>query len=115
MRAPPITFERAKALRRTMTRPEVLLWQELRGRRCAGLRFRRQHPIGRYILDFYCAEAKLAVEVDGAVHGSEQQAGHDARRDAWLAERAIRVVRVAARDVMADDGLAAVLAMIAED
>jgi len=112
MRAPPITFERARRLRRTMSLPEVLLWQGLRGHRCAGLRFRRQHPIGPYILDFYCADARLAVEVDGATHDYEERARLDARRDAWLAEQDIRVMRVAARDVLTDEGRAGILQMI---
>jgi very-short-patch-repair endonuclease len=113
MRAPTVTFERARSLRRAMTLPEVLLWQDLRGCRCAGLRFRRQHPIGPYILDFYCAEMRLAVEVDGAAHDHEGQARHDARRDAWLAQRDIRVMRLAARDVLDSDGRRAILDVIA--
>jgi very-short-patch-repair endonuclease len=112
MRAPTITVERARRLRRTMTLPEVLLWQELRSGRCGGLRFRRQHPIGRYILDFYCAAIVLAVEVDGAAHDHEERVGHDARRDAWLADQGITVLRVAARDVLDRDGRDAVVAMI---
>jgi very-short-patch-repair endonuclease len=96
-----------------MTLPEVLLWQDLRNGRCGGLKFRRQHPIGPYILDFYCAEMRLAVEVDGAVHEQKEQAVHDAQRDAWLAERGIRVMRFAARDVLADDERAAIFDMLA--
>src|SRR3954469_10158826 len=68
MRAPLLTFKRARALRRAMTLPEVLLWQALRGGQVGGLRFRRQHPIGHYVLDFYCPALRLAVEVDGAAH-----------------------------------------------
>ena len=62
MRASILTFKRARTLRRKMTLPEVLLWQELRGGRLNGLHFRRQHPVGPYILDFFCAAARLAVE-----------------------------------------------------
>jgi len=54
-----------------MTLPEVVLWQHLRGRHFSGPRFRRQHPAGPYVLDFYCPAAKLAVEIDGYVHGLE--------------------------------------------
>jgi very-short-patch-repair endonuclease len=65
MRAPEKTYERAKRLRRDLSLPEVLLWECLRGGRLQGLRFRRQHPVGPYVLDFYHAQGKLAVEVDG--------------------------------------------------
>ncbi|MEJ1968138.1 MAG: DUF559 domain-containing protein [Rhizomicrobium sp.] len=65
VRAPILTFKRARALRRKMTLPEILLWQQLRGRKLRGLSFRRQHPVGPYILDFFCASAALAIEVDG--------------------------------------------------
>ncbi len=113
MRAPTVTYKRARHQRRAMTLPEVLLWQDLRHGRCDGLKFRRQHPIGPYILDFYCAEMRLAVEVDGAVHEQEAQTRHDVQRDGWLAERGIRVMRFAARDVLADDQRAAILDAIA--
>ena len=65
---PKKTVARARDLRRTMTLPEVLVWQHIRGRRLDGIRFRRQHPIGPYILDFFCEDARLAVEVDGESH-----------------------------------------------
>jgi Protein of unknown function (DUF559) len=64
MRAPNKAFSRARKLRREMTLPEIVLWQALGKGRLAGLRFRRQNPIGPYILDFYCPSARLAVEVD---------------------------------------------------
>ncbi|MBW7835509.1 MAG: endonuclease domain-containing protein [Sphingomonadales bacterium] len=113
MRAPALTFKRARALRRKMTLPEVLLWQQLRGTRCGGLRFRRQYPIGPYILDFYCASHQLAVEVDGAVHDGAAQAAHDERRAAWLAQRGIEVLRFKAADILNERGLGNVFAMIA--
>jgi very-short-patch-repair endonuclease len=96
MRAPILTQKRAKALRREMTQPERSLWSLLR-REQLGLRFRRQHPIGPFILDFYCSSAKLCVEVDGPAHAG--QAEHDLRRDRWLGEQGIRVLRVTADDV----------------
>src|SRR5260370_33825496 len=65
LRAPEKTFRRARQLRQQMSLPEVVLWQALRKARFAGLRIRRQHPIGPYILDFYCPAARLAIEVDG--------------------------------------------------
>jgi very-short-patch-repair endonuclease len=112
MRAPVLTFKRARALRRDMTLPEVILWEHLRGGRLGGLRFRRQHPIGPYILDFYCSQARLAVEVEGWVHDSPEQALHDERRQAWLARRSIRMLRFSAKEVLKDEELEGVLLMI---
>src|SRR5215204_4686622 len=105
MRAPAKTFSRARALRRGMNLPEVVLWQGLRKGRLADLRFRRQHPIGPDILDFYCPSVRLAVEVDGFAHDNAAQVRHDHRRDAFLAERGVRVLRIAAADVLRDERL----------
>jgi very-short-patch-repair endonuclease len=113
MRAPLLTFKRARALRRAMTLPEVLLWQALRGGQVGGLRFRRQHPIGSYVLDFYCPALRLAVEIDGAAHDIPAQASHDLRRDAWLAAQGIRVLRVPAADVLSEEKREGVLDTIA--
>ena len=98
---PRKTVEMARRLRRAMTAPEIRLWQHLRTRP-GGFKFRKQHPIGGYALDFYCAAAKLGIEVDGEIHASPEQRAHDERRDAWLLARGIRVVRFAASDVMRD-------------
>ena len=98
--APKSTVARARALRREMTLPEVLLWGQIRGRRLDGIRFRRQHPIGPYVLDFYCEDARLAVEVDGDSHAQPEAVEHDRRRTEWLNLRGITVVRIAARDVL---------------
>jgi very-short-patch-repair endonuclease len=82
-----------------MTLPEVVLWQELRRSKLKSCQFRRQHPIGPYILDFYCSAARLTIEVDGASHANEVQVRHDQNRDRWLHGKGIRVIRVAAADV----------------
>jgi very-short-patch-repair endonuclease len=82
-----------------MTLPEVALWQQLR-HRPDGLKFRRQHPAGPYVLDFYCEEARLCIEVDGAVHDFGDAPTADAHRDRWLAEAGIGTVRIAAADVL---------------
>ncbi len=82
-----------------MTPPELRLWVVLRGKALGGYRFRRQHPMGPYILDFYCPALKLAIEVDGEGHGHPDQAAHDLRRDHWLAEQGVRIMRIAAMDV----------------
>ena len=90
MDAPRPTIRRAKRLRRTLTPPEARLWVALR-QKPDGLKFRRQHPIGRYVLDFYCDAAKLAVELDGAAHevvDIVDIAVRDRRRDAWLTKAA---------------------------
>ena len=102
MEAPILTRQRARELRRRLTLPEVVLWTALRGRRLAGLRFRRQHPIGPYILDFYCDEIRLAIEVDGQGHEHPDQLAHDRRRTAWLDAQGISVARFAARDVLGE-------------
>ena len=105
MVAPGLTLRRARALRAVMTPPEAALWRALRSRGVGGLRFRRQHPIGPWIVDFYCAEVGLAVEVDGESHAMGDP-GRDTRRDADLDRRGVRVLRVAACDVLREiDGV----------
>ncbi len=90
-----------------MTPPEARLWQVLKGRQLAGLKFRRQHPIGPYVLDFYCPEAKLAVEVDGLGHFDPDQSVRDRQRDDWLQRQGLAVLRIAAEDVRTNlDGVA---------
>ena len=85
-----------------MSPPEVLIWVRLRVRLEGQPRFRRQHPIGPYVADFYCSAAKLVVEIDGAIHGEDAQREHDLRRDAYMERLGLRVIRVSAADVMAD-------------
>ncbi|MCM8730663.1 endonuclease domain-containing protein [Hephaestia sp. MAHUQ-44] len=82
-----------------MTPPEIALWLALR-QNDAGLRFRKQYPAGDYVLDFYCAPARLAIEVDGEAHSRGDQPARDARRDAWLAVKGVAVLRYPARDVL---------------
>lgn len=96
MRSPDFIRQRAQELRRNMTALERLLWHMLR-RDQTGLHFRRQHPMGPYILDFYCAQAKLCIEVDGPVH--EEKVQSDDRRTRWLAGEGIRVLRFSIEDV----------------
>jgi very-short-patch-repair endonuclease len=97
-----------------MSLPEVILWDCLRGNRLDGLRFRRQHAVGGYILDFYCAAAKLAVELDGSHHDLPKQIVHDERRDRWLADQGIRTMRIAATDIMDEQACEGILVMIAK-
>src|SRR4051794_22024724 len=88
----------AKRLRKEMTPPEIALWLALR-RNEAGLRFRKQHAVKDYVLDFFCAPARLAIEVDGEVHGRGDKPERDAVRDAWLVSRGLRVLRYPAAEI----------------
>ena len=97
-----ITKDRAKALRRSMSLPEVLLWKALKGGAIDRLHFRKQHPIGPYVLDFYCDAAKLAIEVDGSSHGAGDRPIRDERRDAWLADQGIATLRLPASLILRD-------------
>ncbi|PVX29951.1 endonuclease domain-containing protein [Sphingomonas pokkalii] len=90
--------QNAKHLREEMTPPEIALWLALR-KNDAGLRFRKQHPAGPYILDFYCAPAALAIEVDGEAHARGDRPERDATRDSWLKAQGVRVLRYTAMDV----------------
>jgi very-short-patch-repair endonuclease len=92
---------RARALRRAPTPPEFRLWLLLR-QRPDGLKFRKQHPLGSYTLDFYCPAVKLVIEVDGDSHSMGDNPARDRRRDAWLREQGLRVLRFDAADVMRD-------------
>jgi len=89
----PVTYHCAADLRRSLTAPEARLWRCLKNAQLDGLKFRRQRPEGPYILDFYCASARLAVEIDGAVHDHPDQVEHDRRRTAWLEHQGIAVIR----------------------
>ena len=98
---PRDVVKRARKLRSEMTLPEGLLWRELR-KRPEGLKFRRQHPAGVYVLDFYCAAARLAIEVDGRAHDNAPAAERDARRSEYLRSQKVATVRVPAITVLND-------------
>jgi very-short-patch-repair endonuclease len=91
LRIPAHTKTFARQLRSEMTVAESHLWQQLRSRQIHGLKFRRQHPVGKYILDFACIEAKLAIEVDGGQHNEMQI--YDDQRTAWLEAQGWKVLR----------------------
>jgi very-short-patch-repair endonuclease len=82
-----------RSLRRNSTDAERLLWQHLRAHRFADLKFRRQHPCGAYVLDFYCPRLRLAVELDGGQHFVDEALAYDRRRTAFLEEQRIHVLR----------------------
>jgi very-short-patch-repair endonuclease len=90
-----------------MSRSEVLLWVRLRGRVPGKPTFRRQHPIGPYVADFYCSAAKLVVEVDGGVHEEDDRIVRDHYRDEYLRERGCTVLRISVREVLNDPDAAA--------
>ena len=76
--------ERARRLRRGATEVEMRLWGKLKGGQLDGLSFRRQHPAGPYVLDFYCPQLRLSIELDGSQHGEGRQQARDEKRGAWL-------------------------------
>jgi very-short-patch-repair endonuclease len=92
-------YKKARKFRRELSLPEKVLWVRLRG---TEIRFRRQHPIGPYVLDFYCPVASLAIEVDGAAHDFGDRPRRDDVRIEWLRSQGIDVLRIPAKDVLAD-------------
>ena len=107
-------LNRARQLRREATEAEARLWQNLRSRRLADFKFRRQVWIGPFLADFLCMDARLVVEVDGSQHIDD--AAYDADRTAYLANKGYRVIRVWNNDVMQrmDDVLAAILSALTD-
>ena len=104
---------RARELRRAMTPAEKKLWQHIRYNQL-GVEFRRQHAVGPYIVDFFCAKAELVIEIDGDVHAEPEQAKRDAERTQWLNEQKdYRVIRFWNSQIMRD--LEGVLAAIVEE
>jgi very-short-patch-repair endonuclease len=87
------SLARRRDLRRNSTDAEAALWSRLRAKRFAGFKFRRQHPCGRYILDFYCPAERLAVELDGGQHFEAAGQAYDERRTEYLRSRGIDVIR----------------------
>ncbi|GAB4424747.1 MAG: hypothetical protein OHK0015_03900 [Chloroflexi bacterium OHK40] len=91
---------RARQLRQEQTTSEALLWEQLRDRRLAGYKFRRQHPLGRFIVDFYCAEKRLIVELDGPVHNQHHE--RDATREAALRAQGCQLIRFTNTEINSD-------------
>ena len=98
---PRQTIKLARKLRSEMSLPETLLWRELRGRP-GTYKFRRQHPAGDYVLDFYCPRARLACEIDGRAHDSQAAQVKDRNRSAFLRSRGIATTRIPAQAVLDD-------------
>jgi very-short-patch-repair endonuclease len=93
MPVPTEILNYARELRATQTDAEQLLWLLLRNRRFCGFKFRRQHPLNAYILDFYCHDARLAIELDGGGHSADEQMAYDAERTKELEKAGIKVLR----------------------
>lgn len=91
--------DKRQDLRNNPTSPESLLWQRLKGKQLSGFKFRRQHSIGNFIVDFYCSERKLAVEIDGDSHFSDSGKSYDIIRTEYLNKMGISVIRFTNIDV----------------
>ena len=98
-RVHPSIRARARELRQPQTPAEQRLWSRLRNRQLGGIKFRRQHPIDRFIVDFYCAACRLVIEIDGDSHADQVE--YDQARTEWLEARGYRVIRFTNRDVQA--------------
>ena len=108
-RVTELTRQRSQQLRTNPTFPEQLLWSVLRGKQLGGLRFRRQHPIEPYVVDFYCPSARLAIELDGESHDGQEQ--YDQQRTRCLEDQGIHVLRVSNDDVLGSlDGVLELIA-----
>jgi very-short-patch-repair endonuclease len=107
---PPVLLKRAQELRKQQTPTEHILWECLRNRRFLDAKFRRQHNIGQFIVDFYCSQAKLVIELDGEVHNSQKI--EDANRDEWMQAHGLNVLRFGNGELL--DNLEGVLCVIAE-
>lgn len=90
----------ARDLRQTQNWVETTLWERLRNGKLKGIKFRRQHPIGRYIVDFYCAEVRVVVELDGVTHRGRE--AEDAERQQWLESQGLLVIRCPNQEMISD-------------
>jgi very-short-patch-repair endonuclease len=111
LNVPPLK-DRRKELRNKPTESEVLLWKHIRGRQILGKKFRRQYSIGRYIVDFFCVECDIAIELDGAAHFAELKEDYEAERTAFLEAQGIEIMRFENRVLY--DNFEAVLETIKE-
>jgi very-short-patch-repair endonuclease len=98
--AAPVTYGKAKKLRKEMTDAEKVLWSYLRNRKFKGLKFRRQHPIDRYIVDFVCLEERLVVEADGYFHNLSDQKEYDMKRTKDLESYGLIVIRLSNEEIL---------------
>jgi very-short-patch-repair endonuclease len=97
-----LSTQRARALRKRSTDAEKLLWRYLRAKQLGKVKFRRQQPIGQYIVDFVCFSHKLVIELDGGQHAQPNEQVNDQQRDAWLKAQGFKVVRFWNSDVLSN-------------
>jgi very-short-patch-repair endonuclease len=88
----------SRLLRKRATPAEVILWEEIRNRKLNGLKFRRQYPVSGFILDFYCAEKNLGIELDGSIHNTQEE--YDKLREQRIIEKGIRVLRFSNQEIL---------------
>lgn len=100
--ASPNTFEKARELRKRMTDSEKILWSKLRRKQLSGKRFRRQHPIDIFIVDFYCHESRLVIEVDGGIHNEPEQREYDKGRSHELEKHGLKIIRFTNEQIQND-------------
>ena len=98
--ASPKIFEMAKELRARLTEPEKILWEKLRLNQLRGFRFKAQHPIGEFIVDFYCHKSRLVIEIDGDYHNQTNQQEYDVNRANILSEFGLKIIRFKNEDVL---------------
>jgi len=98
--AKPNIFEKAKSLRNNMTVAEKKLWKELNEKKIKGYRFKAQHPINKYIADFYCHKAKLVIEIDGDIHKNEDVIERDEGRTYELENFGLKVIRFSNKQIL---------------
>ena len=110
------TFEAARILRRNMTLPELILWKRLKNRKLFKTRFRRQHPIDIFIVDFYCHEYKLVIEIDGEIHYRNEVKEYDLGRSAEIKKFGINIIRFKNEEIISniDDVIIRILNKIDE-
>jgi very-short-patch-repair endonuclease len=96
----PVLYEYAKQMRRNSTEAEEALWHRLKNKQVAGLKFRRQHPMDKFIADFYCHEKKLVIELDGDIHDQKEQTDLDKGRTETLNEFGIKVLRFKNEEIL---------------
>ena len=89
-----------KHLRKNQTQIEKIIWKELKNRKFMNLKFRRQYPINNFILDFYCAELKLGIEIDGKIHDKQKE--YDSFREDLLKEKNIKIIRATNEEILND-------------
>ena len=100
--AKPDIFKLANELRKNMTEAEDKLWQRLRNRKLNNLKFRRQHPVNKFIADFFCTEKELIIEVDGGIHNDPDAKEHDENRTYELEQFGLKIIRFTNEEVMND-------------